>query len=263
VSGTSTDYSPISFVTGNSAPNNPTVTGTTIGSAIFSSVGSSDDQIVGLSSQEADKPKGGSPLSQAPKIPSKIGNLLGYDGLEIISPRPLSLKKGFVLFAPTKDIVVQTHLAKVYITAGSVAYVVETGENVAIYNLHDRAKRSVLLAVSHKDLSIAPGMEIVLTKSRNASFAEVDPAPKIGHRSWRCHDLGEGIIAHIAEFSMVGALGSEPVLRDLKNSYNPEYRQLASQIIKDAGILLTLNRKAEPYKARSAEELAGTRNYLR
>lgn len=163
-----------------------------------------------------------------------------------------NLDKGYVVFAPTQDITVQTHEGNVHIAAGSTVYVMETGNDVAVYNLHDSRKGGVQIVSNNRLLTVQPGTQVLLTRNPNAHFDHLNPGKDIGHRKAHNRDLGGGITAHISEFSIIGAFSSVPALRDMIKSDNKAQRHLAHKMIKNAVILMALNPKGLPYKASGA-----------
>lgn len=160
-----------------------------------------------------------------------------------------NLDKGYVVFAPTKDITVQTHEGNVHIAAGSTAYVMETGNDVAVYNLHDARKGGVQIVSNNKLIVVQPGTQVLLTRNANAHFDHLNPGKDIGHRKAHNKDLGAGITAHISEFSIIGAFSSVPALREMIKSDNKAQQKLAHKMIKNAVILMALNPKGLPYKS--------------
>ncbi len=113
----------------------------------------------------------------------------------------LDLVKGFVLFVPTSDISVQTREGVVQIPKGAAAWVMETGADVAIYDLHDNLLTgSVKVIVNNRQFTLSPGKEILLTRNNNESFDVLNPGKEIAYRSVRATDLGTGIKAYIADF---------------------------------------------------------------
>jgi hypothetical protein len=160
-----------------------------------------------------------------------------------------NLDKGYVVFAPTQDITVQTHEGNVHIAAGSTAYVMETGNDVSVYNLHDTRKGGVQIVSNNKLIVVQPGTQVLLTRNPNAHFDHLNPGKDIGHRKAHNKDLGAGITAHISEFSIIGAFSSVPALREMIKSDNKAQQKLAHKMIKNAVILMALNPKGLPYKS--------------
>ncbi|MDX2108385.1 MAG: hypothetical protein SFY67_18470 [Candidatus Melainabacteria bacterium] len=159
------------------------------------------------------------------------------------------LDKGFIVFAPTENITVDTHEGTVHIAGGSTAYVMETGNDVAVYNLHDTHRGGVFVVSNNKVVNVLPGHQVLLTRNPNAHFDHLNPGKDIGHRKTHSKDLGGGITAHISEFSIIGAFSSVPALRQMIKSDDKAQRQLAHKMIKNAVILMALNPKGTPYKS--------------
>ncbi|MBY0357993.1 MAG: hypothetical protein K2W82_08330 [Candidatus Obscuribacterales bacterium] len=160
------------------------------------------------------------------------------------------LTKGYVLFMPTSDIKVQTKEGVVSIPKGTIAWVMETGNDAAIYDLHDSIKSPIKVQVNNKELTLAPGTQLLLTRDGNASFDKLNPGGNIGTRNVTEKDMGQGIKAYIADFTISGGITNVPVIRGLLNSNNPEHVKAAHQMLKNAAILSDLGGYKTPYKTK-------------
>ncbi len=148
------------------------------------------------------------------------------------------LIKGFVLFMPKANIDVQTREGVVSIPKGAVAWVMETGNDAAIYDLHDNIHTGYIkVNANKKSLTLTPGTEILLTRNNTASFDTLNPGTTIGYRNVRSSDLGGGIKAYICDFSIAHGLNNVPTMRSLLTSNDKAQRDAAWQMIKNATIL--------------------------
>ncbi len=158
------------------------------------------------------------------------------------------LIKGFVLFMPQGNINVQTREGLVSIPKGAIAWVMETGNDAAIYDLHDDIHTGYIkVNANKKELTLAPGTEVLLTRNNTADFNQLNPCTTIGYRNVKSSELGGGIKAFVCDFSIAHGLSSVPAIRSLLRSDDQAHRKAAWQMIKNATILDDLTSGAESY----------------
>ncbi len=127
------------------------------------------------------------------------------------------LNKGFMLFAPTSNIVVTTKEGDVQINAGAIALVFEDGNDAAILNLSERNPGDIRFAGIPNGILI-PGQELVLTRNASAPFSAINPASSVAVRNTVKVRLSNGITAYSSEFSLVSALGTGNLYGRLRQS---------------------------------------------
>ena len=149
---------------------------------------------------------------------------------------------------PQNDVSVRTREGVVSIPKGTVAWIMETGNDAAIYDLHDTLRTGRIKVVANgKELALAPGTEVLLTKNASAKFNSLNPGKTIGYRNVRAADVGQGIKAYVCDFSIAHGMTNVPVIRNLLKSDDPAHKKLAWQMIKNATILADLT--GSDYKA--------------
>lgn len=164
-----------------------------------------------------------------------------------------NLDRGKVLFAPKRDITVQTHEATLKIAAGSHVWVVETGNDVAVFDLGDKRNGDVQVINGAHHMMLLPGQGIILTRKVNADFDKINPANDIAYRNLESVAFGSGVKAHAVEFSIVGALNNVPALHKLHRSESAAERRLVAAMLKNAAILTMVMHNTQPFKvSRSA-----------
>ena len=129
----------------------------------------------------------------------------------------------------------------VTIPKGTLAWIMETGNDCAIYDLHDTLHTgSIKVVANQKELTLAPGKELLLTRNSNADFSEVNPGKGIGYRNVGANDLGNGIKAYVCDFSIAHGIANVPVIHNLLLSHDPAHKKAAHQMLKNAAILSDL-----------------------
>jgi hypothetical protein len=152
------------------------------------------------------------------------------------------LVKGFVLFMPSRNIQVQTREGIVFIPKGAVAEIRETGSDAAIYDYHDTLRTGAIkVKVNEKELVLAPGKELLLTRNSTADFAELNPGNKLAYRNIASTNLGSGIKGYICDFSIPHGLTHVPIIHNLLAANDSTQRKTARKIMKDAVIKADLS----------------------
>lgn len=151
-----------------------------------------------------------------------------------------NLDKGKILFIPTSTITVGTHEGNVTIGNGSVAYIVETGNDVAIYDVHDNPN-GIKVQAGNRTLVLRPGEQLVLTRQKSADFQSVNPSSTIAHRNMVKHDFGSGIYGFVGEFSPTSAFSNVGALRSI---FTTGDRKLANRLMKTAACLQVVRKTA-------------------
>lgn len=159
----------------------------------------------------------------------------------------INLLQGYVLFAPERDIEVEVREGKVYIPKGAIAWVMETGADSAIYDLHDTMQTGPIRVVANsKTLTLGPGQQVLLTRNMNATFAELNPGLVVGYRNVKSADMGGGIKSYICEFSIPHGLNNVEVINGLLYSKEDKHQKIVRHMLKNAAILADLS--AQKYR---------------
>lgn len=196
----------------------------------------------------------GEALFESGSFNAQVLNTLAQNGIEF-GPTSggsfFDLIKGYVLFLPQQDITVQTREGLVNVPKGSAVWIMETGNDVAIYDLHDRKGASVTVVANNRKLSLGPGKECLLSRNLNAGFETLNPGGQsIGYCNVNDQNLGGGIRAFTCEFSIVGGIASVPILRNLLQSNDPVQTKAAHKMLMNAAILSDLGGYKTPYRTK-------------
>ena len=165
----------------------------------------------------------------------------------------LNLDQGIVLFAPTKDTVVQTHEGNVYIPAGSIALVYETGNDVAVYDFVDSFGKPIQVESGGSMIPLQPGQQLVLSRSQNARFDSINPGNDVGYRDISVRKLDKGITAYISDFSIPSALVNHEPCRMLRKSKDSSHRDTLQKIMKTTAAVQLVTMRKGPYKLRGKD----------
>jgi hypothetical protein len=97
-------------------------------------------------------------------------------------------------------------------------------------------------------LTLAPGRQVVLTRRLDDRFEDVNPGKSIGFRKNKDVLLGEGIKAHVSEFSISSAATMVKPIRKLLASERPQDRKLVNRMLTNAVILSEMTAAVGPYR---------------
>ncbi|MBS1997610.1 MAG: hypothetical protein JSS86_14915, partial [Cyanobacteria bacterium SZAS LIN-2] len=152
------------------------------------------------------------------------------------------LERGSVVFAPTKDIVVQTAYGPLEIAAKSVVLVMSFRHGLAIYNLHDLRANAVCIKVNDSDKKIAliPGRAAVITGTNVRAFEQINPAQLFAYRNLRCRNIGESKQVFLSEFHTLQAISCVQPLKEMLRSKDAGAQKISGQLLKTSAILLQL-----------------------
>jgi len=151
-----------------------------------------------------------------------------------------NLNSGSMLVAPMTDVSIETPLGAVQVAANSLVLVMSFDDGVAIFNFDDSNRHSVRLNTGDKQLSIAPGQSLIVTRNSNAALCDINPAQLIAHRSVTERHLGNGLKAIHSEFSVPSALAAVVPIKSLMSSKHPHAVRTAKHLLKTTSVLLQL-----------------------
>ena len=152
-----------------------------------------------------------------------------------------------LLLAPDHPLSVNTNLANVQIDAGSAVMLLQNGNEMAIFALHDDHSGAVRVMVDGQSMEIPVGRQLVLSRDHGAPFEKVNPTG-IGYRNVSEGKLGS-LKAYTSEFSVLSALTSTRALRPLLKSANKEERELVAKLLKTAAAMSMVGKNKVPFKA--------------
>jgi hypothetical protein len=171
----------------------------------------------------------------------EIGQLI-RDGMQLNNDATinhLNIDRGNVLLAPDHDIIVSTHEGNVHINSGAIAFVMESGHDVVIYDLRQSGPKQVSVMVNKQPLILYPGNMMVLTRQNVNDFEEIDTeCHMISYR--RAQEVPSGdsqVKAFVAEFSIASALVTIEPLKELIASNDRQDKATLEKIIKGAVML--------------------------
>jgi hypothetical protein len=160
----------------------------------------------------------------------------------------IHLAKGNALFAPKKDIIVITELAKIHIGAGSMVGVLRPNpDTISVYDFEDGGSKKVTITVGNESLPLAPGKNLILSKEAD-EFEKINPAHRIAYRKLETKKLKSGFYVYTTEFSISSAVLHVKPLQNILLSSDPADRKIADRLLKNYVILEDVFSSNEPYR---------------
>ena len=182
---------------------------------------------------------------------------LGAKGLTISQGNDgnLILGKGNMLLMPpisAGPMQVQTQEGTLTVAPGAMAFLIETGNDVAVYALHEKQSGDVIFKSGKNTLDLATGQEAVFSKKTNEFFSKVNPGALIPARQVNEYKLDNGVKAYVAEYSMPMALSIIRPLKNMRQSDKADLRKVVGTVQKNAAILSIIGTRFGPYKGSGA-----------
>ncbi|MBP9811053.1 hypothetical protein KBF38_22305, partial [bacterium] len=160
-----------------------------------------------------------------------------------------TLNDGNVLFAPDKDITVTTSMGKVFIPSGAMVFVMSSGGDVAIYDLHQTRQDAVHVVVDKKLVTLDPGRLLVLTNQQTRDFERVASRCRcIGYRNPKEEDINADIKAFGMDFSLPSIISNVVPLRQMMEATSGPDKIAMDKILKNSALLMDLTASAGPFK---------------
>ncbi|MBX9877568.1 MAG: hypothetical protein K2Y22_03845 [Candidatus Obscuribacterales bacterium] len=152
----------------------------------------------------------------------------------------IHMGQGSVLVSYENKISVQTRLAEIRLAPLACVFIVQFGDDVAIYNLGDNHKGDVTVVLNNKEsLAVPFGHQLVLS-AQQSEFAKANPSEKI--QCDKVHHLGrrQGVHVFDATYSPISALDNAPQLDSLLTSESPQDKQTMNRMFKSMAALLAV-----------------------
>lgn len=158
-----------------------------------------------------------------------------------------NVENGAMLLAPERNTIIETPYGSVGIAAGSVALMIAFDKGLAVYDLHDNRKDSVVLTSGNHSTSLIPGRSAVLTNASVRAFEDINPVRFVGYRRMSSRAVSEQTKLYQAEFEVLSMVRGLKPLSSLSSSDNPKTRKTIDNLLKTAAILLEMGRGGERF----------------
>lgn len=166
------------------------------------------------------------------------------------SPETATIQPSNVLLgAADNPVMAKTSMGYVLCKSGCAAYCIDTGEVLAVYNLHSMHKDDVQVLVTKQIVHTNLGEVFVCSKSDTSSFDQLNPADNVGYRNIRPVAV-PGCTAFAGEFSIPSVIMRVESLRKLLNSGTCAEKKLLKHLLKNTVVLERVTAGRGAYKQR-------------
>ncbi len=185
---------------------------------------------------------------------STASEAIGAKGLTISQADNglLVLGKGNMLLLPPAGaqggMEVQTQEGTLTVAPGSMAFLMETGNDVAVYALHEDKRGDITFRSGKHSIDLSTGQQAVFSRNTTEFFSKLNPGALIPARQVNEYKLDNGVKAFIAEYSMPMALSIIRPLKGMRQSENADLRKVSGTVQKNAAILSLIGTRFGPYK---------------
>jgi hypothetical protein len=162
-------------------------------------------------------------------------------------PEHRRLDNGTSLISKDYDVVVDTLICPVHISANAVVLILATDKTLIVYNLHDDHKNAVVIDYPTGPINLIPGNSAFIANHSIKSFEDVNPAPVVYYRHLTKKPLDENRQIFQAEFNILSLVKGLPPVNALINSEDAEARHRMDSMLKTTAIMMQLTNSSDPY----------------
>jgi len=171
-------------------------------------------------------------------------NRLAKDGVYISGNscgNYLDLEGGNILLNPEIDMTINTQSGTIYVDAGAITFIVDSGKDVVVYDLLQTKPKQVYTMVNKHKLFMEPGRMLVLTGQSINDFEKLEiDCHRVAYRNAQSLDVSSqpgNAIVFAADFSIASAMTAIQPLKRLTVSQNREDKIAVEKMLKGAVLL--------------------------
>jgi hypothetical protein len=145
----------------------------------------------------------------------------------------IDVRKGEALIRADQDTVAYSHGVSIFMKKGSVAYVTSNGQTTKVFNVSDKARNSIAVAIDRHTIQTNVGQEIAVASTEREAIADMG-VDKVGRRKLRI--LAEGAPGQLAictsEYSILSLIQNAELPKALYRSKDRSDRKMVQDIMK-------------------------------
>jgi hypothetical protein len=151
----------------------------------------------------------------------------------------LNIDHGNLLLNPDVDICIGTHEANIYIKAGAMIFLMDSGKDLVLYDLYQSKANQVAVVTDKDKLALKPGQMLVLTRESTNDFGALTiKCHSVGYRRAQQIQLHTDLVkGFAAEFSIISAIAKIEPLKRLTVSMDKKDTAVIEKLLKN-GIML-------------------------
>ena len=161
----------------------------------------------------------------------------------------MNIEQGNLLLCPETDLCISTPQANIYLAAGATVFLIESGEDLVLYDLYQKKAKQISVVVDKMQLIMSPGRMLVLTRENTRNFANLEAnCRSVSYSHPQLIDLhNDQIKAFVADYSILSALARIQPLKRLTASSDKQDRLVLERILRSALILASFASTAQSF----------------
>ncbi len=142
---------------------------------------------------------------------------------------------------------------------GSLVLILTDKNNLAIYNLHDQNKDSVIVNATNHKFKLNPGQQVTLSTFKNINdFTVVNLARKIGYRNIKAINYKNASI-FVTDFSIPSTIMAIKPLKAMFKNNDKLMRNLSQQLLKTSSVIMQSTSNKGAYTLMQSPKLTAYR----
>ena len=160
------------------------------------------------------------------------------------------LQSGAMLLSPHAQTRVETPFGTVTLSPKSIAIVIASKNQLAIYDLHDDRSGGITLESDGNRFVLSPGRSLHLNRGQEAAFESINPIPYVRYRQVVTQRLANSMTAFTSEFHILSLVSGLQPLRRMVGSPEAADKNMSNRLLRTVSLLAVMNNSQEPFELR-------------
>lgn len=195
------------------------------------------------------------PSVAPPPVASEI-RLQSGSKLDRLAADHYLMTAGTAIIQPIHSLRFDTPHASIFAKSGSTVVVSSDTEITRVLDIADTWAADVRVQVGKRILNLGPGREAVVLPAGHSDPLDLVSADQLGRRKMRIVPINDKHQVAMDEFSLVNALFSVPLLKDMRSSQVERDRKLYGTILKTAAAVTVSVRTGIPFSSTPSRSVA-------
>jgi hypothetical protein len=166
------------------------------------------------------------------------------------------LESGALLLSPHSETIVETAFGTVKLAPKSLALIIASPQQLAIYDLHDDHNGGVMVDAGQTCTVMHPGHSLVLNKGQCDSFELVNPIGYVGYRHITAKKIDDAVTAFQGEFHMLSLVSGLEPLRKMVSSPKSDEKHVSDRLLRTVSLLATMSNSSVPFELKEPPAMA-------
>ena len=148
------------------------------------------------------------------------------------SAREFSMNNGSMFVMHSNPVVLHTANGSVNVPPHAIAFVIQLGSEVGVYDLSDVHGNGVTYSVNGQDFTLGTGKALLISSAGRQQLSNSTIGKPIPCSDARVVSTADGVNVYRADFSYSAALNTSPQFAQFINSKSRDERQAADRLLK-------------------------------